>query len=65
MSDRQCAVCMVGHGFTTAVTRYSLKRQWREGGVHHNRAAGGLDLCATCWERLAKPRMKPRMEVRR
>jgi hypothetical protein len=60
---------------TPGVTRYTLERQIRrpDGKLREGRTKsvgytkqtrGGIDLCYECWERIAKPKMRPELRGR-
>lgn len=75
MLQRSCDVCHFYRqklDGTSAVNRYTLERQVKrpDGKVREGRAnsvrytsqtRGGIDLCDECWERIAKPKMRPEL----
>lgn len=57
MISRACDVCLK---VRNEIKRYGLTRQERpDGGVNTTWGRGSIDLCDSCWERLAAHRMRP------
>lgn len=77
-TQRSCDVCNFyrqNPDGSPAVHRYTLERQIRrpDGKLREGRAnsvgytrvtRGGIDLCTQCWERIAKPKMRPELRGR-
>lgn len=78
-TQRSCDVCGFYRpdrvDGTPGVTRYTLERQvkrpdgkLRDGRVtsvrYTRQSRGGIDLCWECWDRIAKPKMRPELKGR-
>lgn len=61
---RSCDVC--GHQGDD-VLRYGLTRQQpaRDGRSNTTWGAGGIDLCASCWQRIGAPKTRPARVTKR